>query len=180
MTVLCARPIYSGRLRGNVKRLWIPALLVMAFAGLVPATAAAVSFTDGVASGDVTSTRAVLWARADTAENYKVEIFNNAALHPPKVFQGKMKTDASRDYTLKIDASGLTPNTQYWYRFKKDTDTTSVFSDVGTFKTAPAANTAADVKLGYTGDSDTTLLNGVPAVNDFKTLQALQNENTDA
>ena len=156
-------------------------MLVLAFAGLVPATAAAISFTDGVASGDVTSTRAILWARADTAENYKVEIFDNAALHPPKVFQGKMKTDASRDYTLKIDASGLQPNTQYWFRFKKDLDTGgTVLSDVGTFKTAPASNTAANVKLGYTGDSDTTLVNGVPAFNDFKTLQALQNENTDA
>jgi alkaline phosphatase D len=156
-------------------------MLVLAFAGLVPATAAAISFQDGVASGDVTSTRAILWARADTAENYKVEIFDNAALHPPKVFQGKMKTDASRDYTLKIDASGLQPNTQYWFRFKKDLDTGgTVLSDVGTFKTAPASNTAANVKLGYTGDSDTTLVNGVPAFNDFKTLQALQNENTDA
>ena len=156
-------------------------MLVLAFAGLVPATAAAISFTDGVASGDVTSTRAILWARADTAENYKVEIFDNAALHPPKVFQGKMKTDASRDYTLKIDASGLQPNTQYWFRFKKDLDTGgTVLSDVGTFKTAPASNTAANVKLGYTGDSDTTLVNGVPAFNDFKTLQALQNDNTDA
>ena len=156
-------------------------MLVLAFAGLVPATAAAISFTDGVASGDVTSTRAILWARADTAENYKVEIFDNAALHPPKVFQGKMKTDASRDYTLKIDASGLQPNTQYWFRFKKDLDTGgTVLSDVGTFKTAPASNTAANVKLGYTGDSDTTLVNGVPAFNDFKTLQALQGENTDA
>src|SRR5690349_18143191 len=125
--------IYSGRLRGNVKRLWIPAMLVLAFAGLVPASAAAISFQDGVASGDVTSTRAVLWARADTAENYKVEVFNNAALHPPKVFIGKMKTDASRDYTLKIDASGLKPNTQYWFQFKKD----EVVSYVGTFKTAP-------------------------------------------
>ena len=156
-------------------------MLVLAFAGLVTATAAAISFQDGVASGDVTSTRAILWARADTAENYKVEVFDNAALHAPKVFQGKMKTDASRDYTLKIDASGLQPNTQYWFRFKKDLDNgTTVVSDTGTFKTAPAANDAANVKLGYTGDSDTTLLNGVPAVNDFKTLQALQNDNTDA
>jgi alkaline phosphatase D len=151
-------------------------MLVLACACAVPSTAGAVSFQDGVASGDVTSSRAVLWARADTAENYKVEIFNNAALQPPKIFIGKMKTSAARDFTLKIDASGLQPNTQYWYRFKKD----EVVSDVGTFKTAPAASSPANVKLGYTGDSDTTLLNGVPAVNDFKTLQALQNENTDA
>jgi alkaline phosphatase D len=151
-------------------------MLMLAFACAMPASAGAVQFTDGVASGDVTSTRAILWTRVNVADNIKVEIFNNAALHPPKVFQGKMKTSAARDLTVKIDAAGLKPDTQYWYQFKKDADV----SPVGTFKTAPAANTAADVKLGYTGDSDVTKVGGVPAVNDFKTLQALQGENTDA
>src|SRR6266576_995191 len=107
-----ARPVsYSGRLRGNVRRLWIPAMLVFAFACVAPATAGAISFTDGVASGDVTSTRAILWTRVDTADNIKVEIFDNAALHPPKVFQGQFKTSAARDNTVKIDATGLTPGT---------------------------------------------------------------------
>jgi alkaline phosphatase D len=151
-------------------------MVILAFACAMPASAGAVQFTDGVASGDVTSTRAILWTRVDVADNIKVEIFNNAALHPPKVFIGKMKTSAARDFTVKIDASGLQPDTQYWYRFKKDEDV----SPVGTFKTAPAANTPANVKLGYTGDSDVTKVGGVPAVNDFKTLQALQAEGTDA
>lgn len=163
-------PVDSIPVRGNVKRLLMPALLVFAFGCALPATAAALSFQDGVASGDVTSARAILWARADTAEQYKVEVFDNAALHPPKVFQGKMKTDESRDFTLKIDATGLQPNTQYWFRFKKD----EVVSDVGTFKTAPTPDTGANVKLAYTGDSDGTKVNGVPSFNDFKVLQALQ------
>jgi len=151
-------------------------MLVLACACAVPATAGAVQFTDGVASGDVTSTRAILWTRADVADNIKVEIFDNAALHPPKVFIGKTKTSAARDFTVKIDASGLKPNTQYWYRFKKDED----LSPVGTFKTAPASSSASDLNLGYTGDSDVTKVGGVPAVNDFKVLQALQNDNPDA
>jgi alkaline phosphatase D len=150
-------------------------MLVLVFACAVPATAGAVTFPDGVASGDVTSTRAVLWTRVDVADNIKVEVFTNAALHPPKVFIGKMKTSTARDLTVKIDASGLQPGTQYWYRFKKDEDV----SPVGTFKTAPSTSTAANVKLAYTGDSDVTKLSGVPAVNDFKVLQALQAENPD-
>src|SRR3954469_2966845 len=101
----------SGRLRGNVRRLWIPAMLILACALAVPASAGAAQFTDGVASGDVTSTRAVLWTRVDVADNIKVEIFDNAALHPPKIFQGQFKTSAARDYTVKIDATGLTPGT---------------------------------------------------------------------
>jgi alkaline phosphatase D len=151
-------------------------MLVLVFACAVPATATAVSFPDGVASGDVTSTRAILWTRVDVADNIKVEVFDNAALNPPKVFNGKLKTSAARDFTVKIDATGLKPGTQYWYRFKKDED----LGPVGTFRTAPASSTAANVKLGYTGDSDVTRVGGVPAFNDFKTLQALQAENTDA
>ena len=150
-------------------------MLVLVFACAVPATAGAVTFPDGVASGDVTSTRAVLWTRVDVADNIKVEIFDNAALHPPKLFIGKVKTSAARDLTVKIDASGLQPGTQYWYQFKKDEDV----SPVGTFKTAPASNAAANDKLAYTGDSDVTKVGGNPAVNDFKTLQALQAENPD-
>jgi alkaline phosphatase D len=151
-------------------------MVILACVLAVPATAGAVQFTDGVASGDVTSTRAILWTRVDVADNIKVEIYNNAALQPPKVFQGQFKTSAARDYTVKIDATGLTPNTQYWYRFKKDLD----LGPVGTFKTAPASNAAANLKLDYTGDSDVTKVGGVPQVNNFQVLNALKNENPDA
>ena len=90
-----------------MKRLWIPAMLALALAALVvPAQAGAVTFPDGVASGDVTSTRAVLWTRVDTATNIKVEGWTNAALSGPKAFQGKMKTSAARDLTVKIDQGG--------------------------------------------------------------------------
>jgi 3-phytase len=39
---------------------------------------------------------------------------------------------------------------------------------------------AANLKLGYTGDSDVTKVGGNPAVNNFQTLAALQAENPDA
>src|ERR671922_3013290 len=103
----------------------LSSVLVVALGALaIPAStgAATATFPDGVASGDVTSTRAILWTRTDIADNIKVEVFDNAALQPPKVFQGKMKTSAARDFTVKIDAAGLKPNTQYWYRFRKDED----------------------------------------------------------
>ena len=51
---------FSGSTFGghNVKKLWIPATLALALAALVvPAQAGAVSFPEGVASGDVTSTQ---------------------------------------------------------------------------------------------------------------------------
>src|SRR2546425_4562596 len=171
--------VVSGGLEGNVRRVWIPAALVLAmFAFAAPAVAditGPVNFPDGVASGDVTSTRAILWTKADVATNIKVEVFDNAALNPPKIFQGKFKTDATRDFTVKIDATGLQPNTQYWYRFRKD----DFFSDVGTFKTAPDPNTPANVKFTYSGDSDGTRVNGVPSFNNFEVLPQAQAENGD-
>src|SRR3954449_2291766 len=96
---ICATQFYFGRLRGNVRRLWIPAMLVLACMCAVPASAGAVTFPDGVASGDVTSTRAILWTRTDIAENIKVEGWTNGSLSGPKAFKGKMKTDATRDFT---------------------------------------------------------------------------------
>jgi phosphodiesterase/alkaline phosphatase D-like protein len=141
------------------------------------APASAVSFQGPVASGDVTSSRAILLAHADTADNYKVEGWTNASLSGPKAFKGKSKTDASVGYTIKIDVTGLTPNTQYWFRFSKDADV----SDVGTFKTAPAPGTSANVNLGYTGDADGTIKPDTnPAFNNFETLSALDAENVDA
>ena len=146
--------------------------MVLAMLALA-APAMAVTFPEGVASGDVTSTRAILWTRSDTNTNIKVEVFNNAALQPPKVFQGKFKTTAARDGTVKIDATGLRPNTQYWYRFRKDLDV----SDTGTFRTAPDPNTPANVKFTYSGDSDGTRVNGVPSFNNFEVLPQAQAEN---
>jgi alkaline phosphatase D len=155
-------------------------LVLVIGASAVPALAdnppGTVHFTDGVASGDVTSTRAILWTRVDVADVIKVEGWTNSSLSGPKAFQGKYKTSAGRDDTVKIDVTGLTPNTQYWYRFRKDED----FSPIGTFKSAPDPNTAANLKLDYTGDSDVVKINGVPSFNNFEVLNALKNENPDA
>src|SRR5919197_6416507 len=92
-------------LEGILRRMCIPALLAFAMFALAAPAMAQVTFPDGVASGDVTSTRAILWTKASVADNIKVEVFNNAALVPPKVFQGKFKTSAARDYKVKIDAT---------------------------------------------------------------------------
>jgi phosphodiesterase/alkaline phosphatase D-like protein len=163
-----------------VKRLWILALAALAAATLaLPSTAfGQVSFPDGVASGDVTQTRAILWTRVTgltTPEQIKVEGWTNSSLSGPKAFKGKFKPTADRDWTVKIDVTELQPGTQYWYRFQKDADV----SAVGTFETAPAANSAADVKFTYTGDSDVQKVNGVNPFNNWETLSAAQSEGGD-
>ena len=116
----------------------------------VPATslAASADFTHGVASGDVTQSSAVLWTRAvpiGPAVNVTVDVWDEAdCLSGQKVYKSKVKKPlAARDYTVKIDAVGLEPGTEYCYRFRRGGE---AFSPVGHFKTAPAADTAADVK----------------------------------
>jgi alkaline phosphatase D len=163
-----------------VKKLWIPALAALAVAALMSPSAAfgAVTFPDGVASGDVTQTRAILWTRVaglTTPEQIKVEGWTNSSLSGPKAFTGKFKPTAARDWTAKIDVTGLQPGTQYWYQFKKDADN----SDTGTFRTAPSSNSSSNVEFTWSGDSDAFKVNGVNPFNNWETLAAAQGENAD-
>jgi len=145
----------------------------------VPAVAddtVTVNFPDGVASGDVTSSRAILWTRADVATNIKVEGWRNSSLSGPKAFIAKIKTSAANDYVAKIDVGSLRPNTEYWFRFKKDLS----LSDTGHFKTAPTPSTGEDVDFTYSGDADGFKKpDTTPAFNNFETLDAAKAENGD-
>jgi alkaline phosphatase D len=135
-------------------------------------------FTHGVASGDVTATSAVLWTRIDRETNVKVEVWTNPGLQGPKAFQQTVpQVSAARDFTVKVDATGLSPDTHYYYRFKHD-DTDGVsFSDIGTFRTAPSPYVAADLRFTWTGDADGTRdASGAPFRNAFEVLRAARLE----
>jgi len=137
-----------------------------------------VTFPDGVASGDVTQTRAIVWTRVaglTSPQQIKVEGWTNSSLSGPKAFKGKFKPTAARDWTVKVDVTGLKPGTQYWYQFKKDND----LAPVGTFKTPAAANSASNVEFTYSGDSDAFKVGGVNPFNDWETLSAAQGEDGD-
>src|SRR5215510_11311375 len=107
----------------------------------------------GVAAGDADANSAVLWTRINLAQS--------AALTPQvstdPAFGGQLltftgSTDLTKDNTLKLTAIGLTPGTQYFYRFV--IDATGEASGTGTFKTAPSSNTAAAVHFGSSGAND--------------------------
>ncbi len=80
-----------------------------------------VSFRHGVASGDPLSDRVILWTRATPSEpgNYDIdwEIARDNEFKQV-AGQGRVNTGAERDYTVKIDASGLQAATAYYFRFK--------------------------------------------------------------
>ena len=79
-----------------------------------------VSFNYGVASGDPLSDRVILWTRATPSETFTPtiswEIASDEAF-TAIVSTGSSSTDASKDYTVKVDAAGLKPNQAYFYRF---------------------------------------------------------------
>ncbi|KAL8959885.1 MAG: hypothetical protein Q9183_005559, partial [Haloplaca sp. 2 TL-2023] len=55
------------------------------------------------------------------------------------VTSGTVYTSSDTDYTVKVEATGLSPYTQYYYQFSV-CDSENVSSPIGRTKTTPAAN----------------------------------------
>lgn len=109
-----------------------------------------VNFPDGVASGDVTQTTAVLWTRSDRATPIRVEVSTDADFKGEKAFKQTVHPSLDDDLTAKVLATGLEPDTHYFYRWRHGSAT----SAIGEFTTAPEAGESADVRFVYTADSD--------------------------
>ena len=95
-------------------------------------------FGYGVASGDPLSDRVILWTRVNQGEaatNVGWEVAKDAAF-ATLVASGTAATSADQDFTVKVDATGLQPGTQYWYRFRHGPDV----SATGRTKTLPSGN----------------------------------------
>jgi alkaline phosphatase D len=96
-------------------------------------------FYHGVASGDPLADAVIIWTRVTTPDtgtitgNWHVAtdtLFNNT------LKQGQFSTDAAKDFTVKLDVTGLQANTFYYYRFEYN----GRFSLTGRTKTAPTGN----------------------------------------
>jgi phosphodiesterase/alkaline phosphatase D-like protein len=106
------------------------------------------SFTYGVASGDMTPTSAILWTRTPETGDIIPELSTDQAFSNPTALPALHSSDSS-DFTIKTTATRLNPGTTYYYRFRS----ASALSDVGTFRTAFAADQDAPVSIGFTGDA---------------------------
>ncbi len=111
----------------------------------------------GANAGNPTGNSGIFWTRTtDTNQNgivsnLNLQISTDANFAKVnKIYSGI--TDANADYTLKINASGLSSGTKYYYRFQNQQDNT--FSQVGTFSTAPDPTAQVAVKFGFSGDYD--------------------------
>ena len=113
---------------------------VLALRGYPVLAAAATHFTHGVASGDPLADRVILWTRvlpgSGAAERLDVawEIATDEAFQQI-ISSGATTTDSNIDYTVKVDAAGLTPASQYFYRFSAQ----GVYSVTGRTRTLPEA-----------------------------------------
>ena len=97
-------------------------------------------FYHGVASGDPLSDRVIIWTRVTPVDygqtltgTYQVatdDQFTNV------VANGSFSTDSTKDFTVKIDVTGLNPNTFYYYEFEHN----GAYSLVGRTKTLPLGN----------------------------------------
>ena len=116
-----------------------------------------VFFDHGIASGDPTENSIVIWTRVTTTRHDPVTIRVRRLRHTTDINgpvtllwqvsttpdfseiirKGRSKTGAHRDYTVKVEVTGLKPGTQYYYRFNIG----KYVSPVGRTKTLPAGRT---------------------------------------
>lgn len=81
---------------------------------------AAPVFRHGVASGDPRTDRVLLWTRVSGGSG-EVPVRWALAANPTFtriVARGETRTGAARDFTVKVDVTGLAPATSYYYRFE--------------------------------------------------------------
>ncbi len=97
------------------------------------------SFQHGIASGDPLNDSVILWTRLTPAagdENKSLTLSWEVATDQAfsnLVNNGSSTTEASRDFTVKVDVQGLDADTRYYYRFTSGDST----SAIGSTKTLP-------------------------------------------
>lgn len=110
--------------------------------------------THGVASGDVSSTGAIVWARANKPARMVVEVATNPGFRRGRRFAAGIAGPAT-DYTVSFRVRKLRPATRHHYRiWFSDLAEPSVRTPAvtGTFKTAPAPDRRASVRIAFSGD----------------------------
>jgi alkaline phosphatase D len=135
------QPARTGNSRRDFfKRSGAGTAVLLATPALLPMVAqAAVNtiFQHGVASGDPLSDRVILWTRVTPATAKPAIAVTYVIATDPALTQvvqrGSTKTNAGRDYTVKVDPAGLQPGTTYYYQFSAEGAT----SPVGRTKTLP-------------------------------------------
>lgn len=137
-------------------------------------TLSPVTFTHGIASGDVTPSSAILWTRVDRRARLTVEVSPDPSFQEIALRRSVLAS-AKNDFTAKVRAGPLESEQSYFYRWRHGPS----LGEVGTFKTAPPPWVSADLRFAYSGDSDGTKVNGMPFFNGFEALGFARDESLD-
>lgn len=111
------------------------------------------AFNYGVASGDPLADRVILWTHAKISNDASIPLTWQIAADAnfsPILFSGKVTASADTGFTAKVDATGLSANTEYFYRFVAPNNSVSA---VGRTRTLPVGN-VSEVKLAVFSCSD--------------------------
>jgi phosphodiesterase/alkaline phosphatase D-like protein len=140
------------------------------------ATPATSPFAYGVAAGEVTSTSALLWTRAPRAGKVSLELAESVKHIVGLGVVASATARQANDLTVGVPVRGLQPNTSYLYRFRQR----GAFTQLGSFRTAPAPTATATVRFAISGDADATPgANGKPAYNGFQVYGRMAAEGND-
>ncbi|MCP9814689.1 ExeM/NucH family extracellular endonuclease [Synechococcus lacustris] len=100
-------------------------------------------FNHGVASGDPYANSVILWSRISPAKDFaglidvQWEISKSASFNAGSIVDsGVFSTSAARDWTVKVEADGLSADTNYFYRFRSG----DLISEIGKTKTLPVGS----------------------------------------
>lgn len=135
--------------------------------------------THGIQAGEVTSSGAVVWARADRPARMLVEVASTESFNNPSTFTGPVVA-ADSDFTGKLELDGLPAGERVFYRVTfADPDDPKTFSDpaVGSFTTAP--DTAGDVRFVWGGDTAGQGWGINPDFGGFRTYEAMRQAEPD-
>jgi alkaline phosphatase D len=149
------------------------ALAMLALAAAAFPASAPAAFNLGVASAEVSSSSAVVWAHSTRSGLGTVQLDFDRGFLPP-VSTKLVRASRSNDNTLQTKLSGLRPNRTYYYRFVIGRSR----SKVGTFKTAPRPTQNATIRFAFSGDADAQRARGQrrPFWNNFQVYRRMQLE----
>ena len=155
--------------------------MIAALALCPGAGAKAKGFTYGVAAGDVTSSSAILWAKADEGGTAYLQLRDNGGFGDCGTdgVEAEVKAKKKNDYTVQAKVKKLEPDTAYKYRWCMPGG--GARSDTGKFTTAPDAR---PTRRSASGSPATRTLGPLPGGttpywNNFEIWTAIRQQNND-
>ena len=130
----------------------LKALLLAVFIQLHTNSAHSLPEFQGLSAGDMTANSAILWTQVNnggSATPLILEISTSSTFSSGVASHGT-GTVIENGFTSKTAITGLSSNTQYFYRYTSG----GVTSDIGSFYTTPTAGQLVPFKIGFTGDYD--------------------------